>query len=304
MPAIVIAHRGASGHRPEHTLAAYELGARQGADFIEPDLVSTARRAPRRAPRERDLGDDGRRRAGPSSRTAGRRKTIDGATRRGLVRRGLHARRAQDAARARAHPAAAAGQRRVRRRASRSRPSRRSSTSPRGCGRHLPRDQAPELPPLDRPAARARARRHAAPQRPRPPGGAGLRAVLRGRRTCRCCAPSSASRSCSCSARAATAGRRGCARSRSTQTRSAPTRSTSSRATRPTPRCRRRASSRTRTPRGCSCTRTRSAARTASCRPNCAAARIRPRPETSRRSCGSSSRSGSTASSRTSRTWL
>jgi glycerophosphoryl diester phosphodiesterase len=38
---IVIAHRGASGYRPEHTLAAYELGARQGADFIEPDLVST-----------------------------------------------------------------------------------------------------------------------------------------------------------------------------------------------------------------------------------------------------------------------
>jgi glycerophosphoryl diester phosphodiesterase len=41
MPPIVIAHRGASGQRPEHTLAAYELGARQGADYIEPDLVST-----------------------------------------------------------------------------------------------------------------------------------------------------------------------------------------------------------------------------------------------------------------------
>jgi glycerophosphoryl diester phosphodiesterase len=38
---IVIAHRGASGYRPEHTLAAYELGARQGADYIEPDLVAT-----------------------------------------------------------------------------------------------------------------------------------------------------------------------------------------------------------------------------------------------------------------------
>jgi glycerophosphoryl diester phosphodiesterase len=42
MPPIVIAHRGASGHRPEHTLEAYELGARQGADYIEPDLVSTS----------------------------------------------------------------------------------------------------------------------------------------------------------------------------------------------------------------------------------------------------------------------
>ncbi len=38
---LVIAHRGASGYRPEHTLAAYELGARMGADFVEPDLVST-----------------------------------------------------------------------------------------------------------------------------------------------------------------------------------------------------------------------------------------------------------------------
>jgi glycerophosphoryl diester phosphodiesterase len=38
---IVIAHRGASGERPEHTLAAYQLAIEQGADFIEPDLVVT-----------------------------------------------------------------------------------------------------------------------------------------------------------------------------------------------------------------------------------------------------------------------
>lgn len=38
---IVIAHRGASGERPEHTLAAYALAVDQGADFIEPDLVAT-----------------------------------------------------------------------------------------------------------------------------------------------------------------------------------------------------------------------------------------------------------------------
>lgn len=38
---IVIAHRGASGLRPEHTIAAYELAIDQGADFIEPDLVPT-----------------------------------------------------------------------------------------------------------------------------------------------------------------------------------------------------------------------------------------------------------------------
>jgi len=38
---IVIAHRGASGERPEHTLLSYGLAIEQGADFIEPDLVPT-----------------------------------------------------------------------------------------------------------------------------------------------------------------------------------------------------------------------------------------------------------------------
>ena len=38
---IVIAHRGASGDAPEHTLAAYRIAIEQGADYIEPDLVST-----------------------------------------------------------------------------------------------------------------------------------------------------------------------------------------------------------------------------------------------------------------------
>ncbi|MDF7775842.1 glycerophosphodiester phosphodiesterase [Sphingomonas sp. AOB5] len=38
---LLIAHRGASGERPEHTLLSYELAIKQGADFIEPDLVPT-----------------------------------------------------------------------------------------------------------------------------------------------------------------------------------------------------------------------------------------------------------------------
>ncbi len=38
---LIIAHRGASGHRPEHTLEAYTLAIEMGADVIEPDLVST-----------------------------------------------------------------------------------------------------------------------------------------------------------------------------------------------------------------------------------------------------------------------
>jgi glycerophosphoryl diester phosphodiesterase len=40
----VIAHRGASGYRPEHTRAAYLLAIEQGADAIEPDIVSTSDR--------------------------------------------------------------------------------------------------------------------------------------------------------------------------------------------------------------------------------------------------------------------
>jgi glycerophosphoryl diester phosphodiesterase len=38
---IVIAHRGARGERPEHTLESYRLAIEQGADYIEPDLVMT-----------------------------------------------------------------------------------------------------------------------------------------------------------------------------------------------------------------------------------------------------------------------
>lgn len=38
---LIIAHRGASGHRPEHTLEGYRLAAEMGADYIEPDLVVT-----------------------------------------------------------------------------------------------------------------------------------------------------------------------------------------------------------------------------------------------------------------------
>ena len=38
---VIIAHRGASGYRPEHTLASYKLAIEMGADYIEPDLVMT-----------------------------------------------------------------------------------------------------------------------------------------------------------------------------------------------------------------------------------------------------------------------
>jgi glycerophosphoryl diester phosphodiesterase len=38
---LVIGHRGAAGYRPEHTLASYRLAIEMGADYVEPDLVST-----------------------------------------------------------------------------------------------------------------------------------------------------------------------------------------------------------------------------------------------------------------------
>jgi glycerophosphoryl diester phosphodiesterase len=38
---LVIGHRGSAGYRPEHTIASYQLAIEMGADFIEPDLVST-----------------------------------------------------------------------------------------------------------------------------------------------------------------------------------------------------------------------------------------------------------------------
>jgi glycerophosphoryl diester phosphodiesterase len=37
----IYGHRGAAGYRPEHTIGSYTLAARMGADYIEPDLVST-----------------------------------------------------------------------------------------------------------------------------------------------------------------------------------------------------------------------------------------------------------------------
>jgi glycerophosphoryl diester phosphodiesterase len=39
---LLVAHRGASGYAPEHTIAAYELAIAQGADIIEPDLQVTS----------------------------------------------------------------------------------------------------------------------------------------------------------------------------------------------------------------------------------------------------------------------
>ena len=38
---LILGHRGAAGHLPEHTRSGYILAIAAGADYIEPDLVST-----------------------------------------------------------------------------------------------------------------------------------------------------------------------------------------------------------------------------------------------------------------------
>ncbi|MGH8229540.1 MAG: glycerophosphodiester phosphodiesterase [Steroidobacteraceae bacterium] len=76
---LVIGHRGASGYVPEHTLVSYFLALEQGADYIEPDLVST-RDGVLVARHENEIGattDVGRHPEFAARRT---RKVIDGKT--------------------------------------------------------------------------------------------------------------------------------------------------------------------------------------------------------------------------------
>ncbi|ACY95782.1 MULTISPECIES: glycerophosphodiester phosphodiesterase [Thermomonospora] len=77
---IVIGHRGASGLRPEHTLAAYRMAIAQGADYIEPDLVMTK---DRRLVARHDnwLADSTDVEEHPEFADRKRTKTVDGVTR-------------------------------------------------------------------------------------------------------------------------------------------------------------------------------------------------------------------------------
>lgn len=74
---VVIAHRGASGYLPEHTLQAYKLAIEQGADFIEPDLVPT-RDGVLIARHENQLADTTDVSAHPEFADRRVKKTIDG----------------------------------------------------------------------------------------------------------------------------------------------------------------------------------------------------------------------------------
>jgi glycerophosphoryl diester phosphodiesterase len=79
---LIIGHRGSAGYRPEHTLAAYELGARMGADYVEPDLVTTKDHVlvARHEPNITDTTDVA---SHPEFADRKTTKTIDGATQTG-----------------------------------------------------------------------------------------------------------------------------------------------------------------------------------------------------------------------------
>ncbi len=76
---IVIAHRGASGERPEHTIASYQRAIEQGADYIEPDLVMT-RDGVLVARHEPEIGGTTDVAAHPEFASRRRTQTIDGET--------------------------------------------------------------------------------------------------------------------------------------------------------------------------------------------------------------------------------
>ena len=76
---LVIAHRGASGERPEHTIESYRLAIEQGADYIEPDLVMT-RDGALIARHENEIGGTTDVAQHPEFASRRRTQTIDGET--------------------------------------------------------------------------------------------------------------------------------------------------------------------------------------------------------------------------------
>ena len=102
-PPLVIGHRGASAYLPEHTLEAYRLAIQLGADVIEPDVVPT-KDGHLIARHENELSgttDVFDRPEFADRRTTKMHRWPSGD---GLVFRGLHPRRDQDALRQGAHP--------------------------------------------------------------------------------------------------------------------------------------------------------------------------------------------------------
>ena len=183
---LVIGHRGASGYRPEHTLASYELAARHGRRLhrARPGL-DQGRRAGR-PPRERDRDDDRRRRPPrvrpPPDHQDGRRRRLDGWFTEDFTLAELKTLRAKERC-----PQVPPGEHALRRplpdadAPGGARPARAAVERAAPRDRRLPRDQAPDLLPLVGLSLEEPLVRGAAPQRAGPPRRAGLRAVLRDR---------------------------------------------------------------------------------------------------------------------------
>ena len=110
----MIAHRGASGYRPEHTLASYALAIRQCADVIEPDLVST-KDGVLVARHENEISETTDVATHPEFADRQTDQEIDGDEVHRLVHRGLHPGRAADAAGHRTAADGPAGEHRVQR---------------------------------------------------------------------------------------------------------------------------------------------------------------------------------------------
>ena len=295
----IYGHRGAAGYRPEHTLGSYRLAARMGADYIEPDLVSTKDHVlvVRHEPAIGATTDVANHPEFADRRTT---KVIDGAPFVGewftedFTLAELRTLRAKERL-----PGAAPAQHDLRRALpgpdlpGGHRPARPALAQAAPADRDHPRAQALDVLPLARPAARGAVRAHPAPQRDRQPPRQGHGAVVRDRQpqgprqaASGRAARAVARREARPARRRARGGRghdlrrhghagRTARRSPATPTSWARRRTTSCRATPPAPRWRRRRSWTTRTrPAWTSCP-TRSATRTSSCRSSCARARTR-----------------------------
>ena len=155
---LVIGHRGASAYRPEHTLGSYRLAIDMGADYIEPDLVST-KDGQLVARHENEISGTTDVAAHPEFAARRTTKTIDGTAITGWFTEDftlaeLKTLRAKERL-PQLRPANTAFDGHV------PDPDPAGGHRPRQAraGRHLPRDQAPDLLRLDRPLARGAARR-------------------------------------------------------------------------------------------------------------------------------------------------
>ncbi len=180
----VVAHRGASGHRPEHTLDAYRTAIRMGADDIELDLVST-RDGVLVARHDLELSATTDVAGRPELAHLRRTVVVDGEEQHGWFVQDLTLRELKTlTARERMplHPSRQRGVRRCRGGGDPHRGAgdgRRRVGPTRTCRRGDARAQARRPPRRDRPAARRPAAARARPPRPGPPVGARVAHVVR-----------------------------------------------------------------------------------------------------------------------------